>query len=431
MLVVARLTELTRGPVFERRFGDQGWTAMLGGANKQLLRTIPDSASAPSLPIAGMTGPSGTLTFEDGHARLVASWVTLEGGEWSVVAVGSVDEFAGPFVRQKVLDVALLVGVVSLVAVAFAWLVHRATRPLDALTRAADRIGAGDLTPDLPPAGGDEAGRLTMAFSTMTARIREMIAQVEADRQTAVLGRFAAELSHEIRNPLTAIKISLQGLERDARDGRIPESSRDSVRMALNEIRRLDDAVRTALRAGRPPAPPQRFEIRATIDAALTLLSPQAAALGIRIIGPAASTAELTGDEEGLRGAFVNLILNAIEASVGTIGVTRIKRDDSEIRITDDGPGDSRAEGIVFTPFFTTQGRRHRPRTLAAFQTVQAHGARCPRGSAPRRRGCRDPPAPSALVPGAEPAAPDRLTTMRPSGHPGHQLARASSKSPR
>ena len=380
LMVVARLGELTRGPLFERRFGDQGWTAILGGADRHVLRTIPDTVFASALPTGRMTGSTGTLTFGSGSERFVASWVQLESGDWTTVALGSVNEFAGPFVRQRLLDVALLAGVVSLMALAFTWLVDRATRPLDALTRAADRIGAGDLAPELPPPGTDETGRLTRAFSTMTGRIREMIAQVEAGRQTAVLGRFAAELSHEIRNPLTAIKISLQGLERDARDGRIPESSRDSVRMALHEIRRLDDAVRTALRAGRPPAPPRAFDACGTLQEAVELLRPQATAQGVIIESqPATDPAGVVGDEEGLRGALVNVLLNAIEAmpSGGTVQVTttRADADTLEIRIADEGPGIPAAiRDRVFTPFYTTKDGGTGLGLSLALQTVRAHG---------------------------------------------------------
>lgn len=380
LLVVARLRDLTRGPVFERRFGDQGWTTVIGGNDRQVLRAIPDSAPAGELPLTRMTGPSGTLSFGPNSARFVASWTHLEGNAWTTVAVGSVNEFAGPFVRQRVLDVALLAGVVSLVALAFAWLVDRATRPLDALTQAADRIGAGDLSPELPPPGPDETGRLTVAFSTMTGRIREMIAQVEAGRQTAVLGRFAAELSHEIRNPLTAIKISLQGLERDARNGQIPESSRDSVRMALTEIRRLDDAVRTALRAGRPPAPPRLFDIRDTLRDAVELLRPQAVAQNVHIESPSVvEPAELSGDEEGLRGALVNLLLNAIESMPGG-GLIRVKSTHLdpgtfEIRIADQGPGiPVEVRDRVFTPFYTTKDGGTGLGLSLALQTLRAHG---------------------------------------------------------
>jgi signal transduction histidine kinase len=376
-----RLSEMTRTPALERRFGDQGWTAIVNRLDGQVIRAIPDRpVAALDLPVRRMASSRGSLTLKTRDSRFVTSWISLDRPGWLVVAAGSVDEFAGPFVRQRLVDLALLAGVVALVALAFTWLVHRATRPLDALTTAADRIGAGDLSPALPEPGADEVGRLTRAFGTMTTRIREMIAQIEAGRQTAVLGRFAAELSHEIRNPLTSIKINLQGLERDAREGRIPEESRDSIRLALREIRRLDDAVRTALRAGRPPAPPRPFDVSATLKEALALLRPQAASQGVTIDDDSDThQSESTGDAEAVRGAFVNVVLNAIEAmpSGGTVRVTSRNgsNDAVEIRIADEGPGiPASVRDKVFAPFYTTKEGGTGLGLSLALQTIRAHG---------------------------------------------------------
>ena len=379
--VLPRLSEMTRTPALERRFGDQGWTAIVNRLDGQVIRAIPDRpVTTLDLPVHRMASSRGSLTLKTPDSRFVTSWISLDRPGWLVVAAGSVDEFAGPFVRQRLVDLALLAGVVALVALAFTWLVHRATRPLDALTTAADRIGAGDLSPALPEPGADEVGRLTRAFSTMTTRIREMIAQIEAGRQTAVLGRFAAELSHEIRNPLTSIKINLQGLERDAREGRIPPESHDSIRLALREIRRLDDAVRTALRAGRPPAPPRPFDVSATLKEALALLRPQAASQGVTIEDRFGShQSETTGDAEAVRGAFVNVVLNAIEAmpSGGTVRVTALNGsgDAVEIRIADEGPGiPASVRDKVFAPFYTTKEGGTGLGLSLALQTIRAHG---------------------------------------------------------
>jgi len=378
--VGSRVADLLQSGALATRFGERGWNAVVDRRDGRIVRSPPDRSPPPeSIPVARMADSSGTLILPTRAARMVLSWSGLPGTTWTVVAAAATDEFAGPFVRQRVLDLTLLVGVVVFMALAFTLLVHRATRSLDALTRAADRVGSGDLTPELPPAGPDEVGHLARAFRTMTTRLREMIAQVEASRQTAVLGRFAAELSHEIRNPLTAIKISLQGLDRDAREGRIPESSRESVRMALREIRRLDDAVRAALQAGRPPAAPQPFGIHDLLDDAVSLLRPQAAAGGIVIERGTATRAEGLGDREALRGALVNILLNAIEALPrgGTVRVsTTITGEDViEIRVADDGPGiPSAIRDRVFTPFFTTKDGGTGLGLSLALQAVRAHG---------------------------------------------------------
>jgi signal transduction histidine kinase len=294
-----------------------------------------------------------------------------------------VDEFAAPFIRLRLVDFALLLGVVVVVSVGFFLLLRRATAPLDVITVAADRVGRGDFDPALPPAGGDEVGRLSAAFALMTTRVREMIAQVEASRQMGVLGRFAAELSHEVRNPLTAIKINLQGLERDAREGRIPDESRRAVELALREIRRLDLAVKAALKTGRPPAEPQPFRLHALFQDAIELLRPQATGQGVTIRADLAARYDgASGDAEAVRGAVLNLLLNALEAmprggslSLSTANVVTEGRSMLELRVRDTGPGiPAGIRDRVFRPFFTTKDQGTGLGLSMALQTFRAHG---------------------------------------------------------
>jgi signal transduction histidine kinase len=289
------------------------------------------------------------------------------------------------------LDLAVLLAVVVAVSVAFFLLLGRATASLDGLTMAADRVGRGDLNPDLPPAGTDEVGRLSAAFGLMTARIREMIAQVETSRQMGVLGRFAAELSHEIRNPLTAIKINLQGLARDARDGRLPDDSRRAIDMALREIKRLDLAVKTALRTGRPPADPRPFHLHEVLAESVELVRPQAQERGVQVRVSLDATGDvLSGDGEAIRGAVLNLLLNAIEAMTagGTLRVTTSsqERDGApviDVRIRDDGPGiPPELRDRVFRPFFTTKHEGTGLGLSVALQTVRAHAGTLTLGDA-------------------------------------------------
>lgn len=387
-----RMAELTRSPSLGIRFGERGWTAVVDRGGPGVLRALPDRSTAESILrlLAGrVEAERGWVSLDAEGSRWVVSWVNLAAG-WMVLAAASVDEFAAPFVRLRLTDLGLLIGVVAIVALAFAWLLKRSMGSLEAVTLAADRVGAGDLSPDLPPAGRDEVGRLSAAFGTMTARIREMIGQVEASRQTAVLGRFAAELSHEIRNPLTAIKISLQGLERDAREGRIPEASLASVRMALREIRRLDDAVRVALRAGRPAAEPMPVALHGVVTEAVDLLAPQAAAQGVTIRRALdAGRDECLGDAEALRGALVNILLNAVEAMPkgGIVSVTTAARpgETIEIRVADEGPGiPPELRERIFKPFFTTKDGGTGLGLSLALQTARAHGGTLSLADVPR-----------------------------------------------
>ena len=168
---------------------------------------------------------SGNFVFELGDSSRVASFVNLGTPQWTVLATSSVDEFSGPFLRTSRLQLMLVVLVTAAVLVAFVLMTGRATRSLQKLTQAADAVAVGDYSPPLPPAGSDEVGRLSAAFAVMVGRVEETLHRIRESMHMAAIGQFASRLSHEIRNPLTSIKLNLQRLERHAAKGRMSDRS--------------------------------------------------------------------------------------------------------------------------------------------------------------------------------------------------------------
>jgi two-component system sensor histidine kinase AtoS len=81
----------------------------------------------------------------------------------------------------------------------------------------------------------------------MIGRVRDTMAEIERSRQMAAVGEFASQLAHEIRNPLTSIKLNMQKLERWSRRGRMPEETRKPLEITLREIDRLDRVVHGVL----------------------------------------------------------------------------------------------------------------------------------------------------------------------------------------
>jgi signal transduction histidine kinase len=385
-----RLGDLLRGVGLEDRFGERGRNLLLDRESGRILGSGGrGDESAPSIAVASLADSTGIVRYEDEGERRIAAFASFASPPWTVLATASVDEFAGPFLRQRAVDLGLLLLVVFATSAGFFLLLRRATRSLDQLAAAAGRVGQGDLAPALPPETADEVGHLASAFRVMTGRLREMLAQVEAGRQTAVLGQFAVELAHEIRNPLTSVKLNLQGLERDGREGRIPEDSRVAVAMALREIHRLDQALRTALRVGRPAAEVRPYNVHAVLEEAAALLQPEATGGGITIERhPDAPYDRVRGDPEAVRGVFVNVLLNGIQAMQGDAGLhggrirvaTRPAALDAgapaiEVRIRDQGPGiPAGLRDRVFQPFFTTRSGGTGLGLSVALQTVQSQG---------------------------------------------------------
>jgi len=155
------------------------------------------------------------------------------------------------------------------------------------------------------------------------------------------------------------------------------------VELALREIRRLDLAVKAALKTGRPPADPQPFRLHPLLQDAIGLIRPQAAGQGVTIHPDLAARHDAaSGDAEAVRGAVLNLLLNALEAMPGggrlaltTGNVTAEEKVMLELRVKDTGPGiPSDIRDRVFRPFFTTKGQGTGLGLSMALQTFRAHG---------------------------------------------------------
>jgi len=382
--------------VLETRFGASGYSAVLDRESGRVLYHARHAFWQRTLSeITGLDGwnldqsifeqAEGTFTYQENDSSRVAFFQSLESPPWTVLASGSVDEFGAPFAQTRAGNLILILVLASAVAGAYALLARRATRSLVALTHAADRVGIGDLTPDLPVDGEDEVGRLTRAFRIMVARVRESLRQMEASRQMAAVGQFASQISHEIRNPLTSMNLNLQGLRREVDGGRIPEDLARPIELCLSEVQRLDRVVGGVLNLARPPS--ENLEITSmhqVVDDAREVIQQQLDKSKITFEAHHNAESDLVhGDPEALKSVFLNLFLNAAEAmpeggalvvSTGPVewegGRTGIR-----IQVSDTGSGipvENRNE--IFHPFFSTKkGGTGLGLSLAA-RIVEGHG---------------------------------------------------------
>ena len=174
----------------------------------------------------------------------------------------------------------------------------------------------------------------------------------------ARLGEMAAVVAHEVKNPLAAIKGALQVI-----GGRMPAESRDRLIMTdiVARVDSLNDIVQDLLVFARPREP-QLAPVLVTdlleSTAALVRKDPAHASLGITVSG---ANPIVPLDAEQMRTVFLNLLLNAAQASGsgGRITVT-VGVDDlaATIAVADDGPGiPGEVRPKIFEPFFTTKHR--------------------------------------------------------------------------
>ncbi|HVH85008.1 MAG TPA: ATP-binding protein [Steroidobacteraceae bacterium] len=233
------------------------------------------------------------------------------------------------------------------------------TRPLSALARAADRVGREALPEMLPEAGARELRDAARAFNTMQDRLRRYL-----DSRSRVL----AAMSHDLKTPLTRLRLQVETLEDLSLQTRMVKELTEMelmVREALALFRGLDD--------GEPAGPVDVNELLAGVQQAF---SEMGAAVTVR----GRALAPFTGKAQALKRCLTNLISNAV--NFGT-RATVLLEDDGElvIRVRDEGPGIPAAElERVFEPFHRLEHSRNRDSggtglgLTIARDIAQAHG---------------------------------------------------------
>jgi signal transduction histidine kinase len=304
-----------------------------------------------------------------------------------VLVAGTVDEFAAPFTRLRTTTLVFLAVVTLVATTGFLLVLWRATASLRLLTAAADEVGRGNFEPRLPDGASDEVGRLSRAFALMTARVREMMAQVERGRQMAAVGEFANEIAHEIRNPLTSIKLNLQALERGARQGQVAALLVRPLEISLREVQRLDRVVHGVLRLGRGRSAERSIvRLNQVVQRALDVARPQLEHRDVRVSATHTTAVdEVVADAAQLEAALLNLLLNAAEATPPG-GFVHVSVEDRQ-GVNATGPGHLRVcirdggAGVaaelrerIFQPFFTTKSGGTGLGLALAQRTAEEHG---------------------------------------------------------
>ena len=357
LVVVLLVTELTMDVTAE----DRRRLYLIFG----VLATVTFVAAFASLRLAGRLRSLRTSLIVVAFAAVAVTG--------AAVAVAALTMFIEPHDLTLVL-VAILLGV-GLGGVVAGAVAGPLTDDLDAIARAAERVGEGDLSARTGVARTDELGRAAAALDEMISKLETS----ESERQILLTA-----IGHDLRTPLSSMQAAVEALE----DGLAPDPAAylHGLSIDLEHLRGLVDDLflLSRIEAGRFELSNVEVDLAELADEAVEAVTPMAAGRRISLRVAAPGRVGVSADPAALGRVFRNLLANAVTHSPdsGEVDVV-VSRNGSyaEATVIDRGPGFSEeVRSSAFEPFVRADDSRSRESGGAglglaiARNLIEAHG---------------------------------------------------------
>ncbi|MDR2479350.1 MAG: HAMP domain-containing histidine kinase [Treponema sp.] len=242
---------------------------------------------------------------------------------------------------------------------------RRVTNPIVELTEATRRVAEGDFSIQILARRGDELGLLIRSFNAMVQDLEKSRAALVKAEKISIWQNMAQQLAHEIKNPLTPIKLSAEWVLRRWRNDpeRIGEILEDSMLSIIQETEGLSTLLNEFRTLSKPMEPSQSWTI--LHETAVEVIGPYRSSYpGVEFdTAHIGNNISIKIDKHRLTQVLTNLIINAIDAMNGK-GLIEIRTDIVKKRetrycrlsIRDTGKGIGKQESpFIFTPYFTTK----------------------------------------------------------------------------
>jgi two-component system NtrC family sensor kinase len=289
--------------------------------------------------------------------------------------------------EENALQIAIAVGglglLVAALAAGFMW---RTLKPLGVLRARAREIAGGEYARRTGLRSQDEIGDLARELDAMAAALEEREQRLIRSERLATVGRMAAQITHEVRNPLASIGLYAELLGDETADG---AEARRLAASITSEVDRLTEITETYLRFARLPSPKlDREDLSAVVAGVAEFARAELLQSGISLETDLPAGIEVSADENQLRQVLLNLMRNAREAMAKggrlTVRVRRAGEGMAEIAVADTGPGIPADDlSKVFEPFFSTKAKGTGLGLALVQQIAVEHGGRVDVESAP------------------------------------------------
>jgi len=258
-------------------------------------------------------------------------------------------------------------------------LAFRFARPLRLLTIAAKDVSEGNLEVRVEPHSRDEIGILASSFNEMVLKLRKSREELSKHERESAWKEMAKQIAHEIRNPLTPIKLSIQHVRQAFKD-KAPDREEILQRVTQTVIDQIEVLSRIASEfssfAKMPASKFERLNIDDLLKETINLFREVEEISFVH--KPSPSTAMIIADRDQLRGVFINIVRNAIQAmqESGTITAeTFLEKHLCIIKISDTGPGiPEEILTRIFDPNFSTKTEGMGLGLAIARRVIEDHG---------------------------------------------------------
>lgn len=315
---------------------------------------------------------SGNALADSMRARIdrpMAIELTRYGGDIEVKIQTAVGVMRALIPRKRVIAsnphilLVWMVGAAALLAVVAVLFLRNQVRPIRELASAAEAFGKGRAVP-FRPAGAEEVRRAGAAFLDMRRRVERAIAQ----RSNMLYG-----VSHDLRTPLTRLKLSLELAD--------PGPDTDEMKRDLHEMERMLEEFLDYARGGAGEEP-RETDPEALLEEAAADSRRGGAEVVTRLAEDSLAPAPVTLHERAVRRALANLLDNAARYGTRAEATLRLGRSFLEFSVEDDGPGiPAESREAAFRPFSRLDAARNQDKGggvglgLAIAQDIaRAHG---------------------------------------------------------
>ncbi len=313
-----------------------------------------DDAVPPSLSGLIDSGGNGRQRFERGGVPYLAVGFSVPDSEWRYYEVTSMADIERTLsVVGTSLTIAATVTALAAAGLGW-WASRRLLRPLSRVAAAASQLASGGLDTRLEVESDPDLGQLTRSFNEMADAVQSRL-----ERET----RFASDVSHELRSPITALTAAIEVLDRGRDD--LADRSRQALDVVVNQVRRFDQMVLDLLEISRLDAG------RADVHIEPLLLGPFIAKVATRygfealpvVVDHRWFDRPVAADRRRLERVVANLLLNAQHHGGGPVRVVVEHVDAATVHLAveDAGPGVEPGERTrIFERFSRGTAARHR-----------------------------------------------------------------------